>query len=275
MGTGKWLERASSTAKKLAREEFSRDILVKELEQVLVEAVQERYRKIWLSSIVLPISPLTVLGEMYKSVKKNSYQIKIKYFLDRILSPLAFLVILPFFVIIALAIKLEDGCPIFFKQKRPGLKGLLFIIWKFRTMVPNADSLLDRNGCVKNVNRLTRVGKILRFLSLDEIPQIINIMKGEMSFIGPRPALYEHLERYTEGQKKRFSMKPGITGLAQIYGRNTLEWSKRIEYDIRYIENYSIWLDIKILFKTIKVVILREGIVLDRNPEQVDDLQDQ
>lgn len=141
-------------------------------------------------------------------------------------------------------------------------------------MVPNADSLLNADRRVE-MNRVTKVGKLLRLLSADELPQIINILIGEMSFIGPRPALWEHMSRYTEEQKKRFLMKPGITGLAQVNGRNLLKWSKRIEYDLQYIEHYSLWLDLKILFRTVKVVLLREGIVLDRNPEQVDDLRKQ
>lgn len=200
-------------------------------------------------------------------------KILIKYSLDRIFGllflPLFFLIYIP----VAIAIKVEDGGAVFFHQKRPGLYGKSFNIWKFRTMVPNADSLLCNGSIDLSTNRVTRVGRILRYLSIDEIPQLINIIKGDMSFVGPRPALPEHLQRYTEEQRKRFSMKPGITGLAQVNGRNTLKWSQRIDYDINYIENYSLFLDIKIVLKTIKVVLLREGIVLDRNPEQVDDLQ--
>ena len=121
-----------------------------------------------------------------------------------------------------------------------------------------------RTGTIESsVNRRTKFVRL----------QIINIMKGEMSFVGPRPSLYDHMKFYTERQKDRFLMKPGITGLAQINGRNTLKWSKRIEYDIDYIENYSLWLDLLILIKTIKVAILRQGIVLDRNPEDVYDLK--
>ncbi len=139
-------------------------------------------------------------------------------------------------------------------------------------MFVNADQYLDTQGRVGQKNRITRVGAFLRFTSLDELPQLINIVKGEMSFIGPRAALPQHYDRYTTQQKKRLCMKPGVTGLAQVNGRNTLPWSKRIEYDNWYVENYSLKLDLKILLKTVKVVLLREGIVLDRNPEQVDDL---
>ena len=201
-------------------------------------------------------------------------QRNMKYLLDRIFASVLTIFLLPIFALIAVAIKIEDQGPVFFRQKRPGLFGRPFFIWKFRSMVPNADSLLNVDRRVE-VNRVTKVGKLLRLLSADELPQIINILMGEMSFIGPRPALWEHMSRYTEEQKKRFLMKPGITGLAQVNGRNLLKWSKRIEYDLQYIEHYSLWLDLQILFRTVKVVLLREGIVLDRNPEQVDDLRKQ
>ena len=180
--------------------------------------------------------------------------------------------IVPIFSIIALLIRIGDGGPIFFKQERVGLRKETFTIWKFRTMIPDADKFLDDQGRVDNINRVTRVGRILRSLSLDELPQLINIVRGEMSFVGPRPVLPQHLTRYTVRQKGRFAMKPGVTGLAQVNGRNTLRWSQRIEYDLQYIRDYSLWLDIKILVKTVKVALLREGVVLDRNPDQVDDL---
>lgn len=200
------------------------------------------------------------------------FQIKVKYLADRVVSLVLLVFLIPVFLIIALGIKLDDGGPVFFKQRRPGLDARPFTIWKFRTMVPDADRFLDTQGRV-SINRVTRVGRILRLLSLDELPQLINIAKGEMSFVGPRPGLLEHVPRYTKQQRKRFVMKPGITGLAQVNGRNTLSWSQRINYDLQYIENYSLWLDLKVLFRTVKVVLLREGIVIDRNPEQVDDLR--
>lgn len=141
-------------------------------------------------------------------------------------------------------------------------------------MIPDADALLDGNQRInRSINRVTKIGKILRYLSLDELPQIINILKGEMSFIGPRPALYDAINKYSDVQKRRFLMRPGITGLAQVNGRNLLKWSKRIEYDLQYIDGYSLLLDIKIIFKTIRVVLLRKGMVLDRNPDDVDDLR--
>lgn len=194
-----------------------------------------------------------------------------KYFLDRVLALLLLILLSPLLLLISFVIRIEGG-PVFFKQRRPGLGGELFSIWKFRTMVVNADALLDNKGHLMQRNRITKIGRVLRYLSLDELPQLINILKGEMSFIGPRPALPEHLERYSDEQKLRFGVKPGITGLAQIHGRNTLKWSKRIEYDLAYIHDYSLSLDLKILLRTIKIILSREGIVLDRNPDQVDDL---
>jgi lipopolysaccharide/colanic/teichoic acid biosynthesis glycosyltransferase len=139
-------------------------------------------------------------------------------------------------------------------------------------MIPDADTLLDAQGRVGGINRITRVGHWLRLTRLDELPQLINILKGEMSFVGPRPVLPSHLNRYTEFQKQRFRMKPGVTGLAQINGRNQLKWSERIRLDVEYINTYSLALDVRILIRTTGVVFRREGISLDRNPEQVDDL---
>ena len=192
-------------------------------------------------------------------------QVKTKYALDRVAGIILLILLCPIFIIIALLIKIEDRGSIFFRQERPGLKGGMFSIWKFRTMVPNADRFLDDMGKLDtNVNRITRVGRILRSLSLDELPQLINIAKGEMSFVDPRPGLSGHLPRYTAQQRKRLDMKPGVTGLAQINGRNTLKWSQRIEYDLQYIQEYSLWRDLKILIKTCKVVLFREGLILDR-----------
>lgn len=199
-------------------------------------------------------------------------QISIKYIGERILAFFLLVTLSPLFLLISIAIRVGDRGPVFFRQERLGLYGKVFLIWKFRTMIVDADKYLEKDGSVK-VQRITPVGKVLRFLSLDELPQLINILIGEMSIVGPRPSLVNHLEKYTEEQKGRFAMRPGVTGLAQINGRNTLKWSRRIEYDLEYIENYSLWLDFMILLKTVKVVIMREGIVIDRNPEKVDDLE--
>jgi len=202
----------------------------------------------------------------------RNLQLGIKHFIDKVIASILLIILFPLHLLIALLIKLDDGGSVLFKQERVGFKEKVFTIYKFRTMIPDADKYLDNNGKVL-VNRITRIGHTLRKTSLDELPQLINIIKGDMSFIGPRPTLVDHLERYTERQRLRFKIKPGITGLAQVYGRNNLSWSRRIEYDIKYVQDYSLCLDIKILFETFRVVIKREGIVLDRNPEEVDDLE--
>ena len=204
--------------------------------------------------------------------ERHRLAIRVKYALDRVVALALLIVGSPLLALIAIAVKLEDGGPIFFRQERLGINGSRFLIWKFRSMVPGADKLLDRQGSVGNLNRITRVGRILRRLSLDELPQLINILRGEMSIVGPRPTLPDHWGRYTEEQKGRAAMRPGVTGLSQVNGRNTLRWSKRIEGDLRYVRDYSFRLDLSILLRTVWVVLLQEGIVLDRNPEQVDDL---
>jgi lipopolysaccharide/colanic/teichoic acid biosynthesis glycosyltransferase len=198
-------------------------------------------------------------------------QLLAKYMFDKLIAATMLLALSPFFLLIAIAIKLDDRGPVFFRQERLGVDGSLFRIWKFRTLIVDADRLLEPDGSVK-VDRSTRVGRVLRFLSLDELPQLLNILNGDMSIVGPRPALPEHLQRYTCAQRGRLAMRPGVTGLAQINGRNTLKWSRRIEYDLEYIRTFSLLQDLMILIKTVKVVLLREGVAADRNPEQVDDL---
>lgn len=200
-------------------------------------------------------------------------QIGIKHAADRIVAGILFLVLSPVLGLIALAIKVGDPrAPVLFRQPRLGLDGEVFTIYKFRTMIPDADSYLDERGVPLITTRVTPVGKVLRKLSFDELPQLLNILKGEMSIVGPRPALVEHIRRYTPEQMERLRMRPGVTGLAQINGRNTLKWSQRIDLDREYIRTFSLFLDLRILFKTALIVLSGEGIVLDRNPGDVDDL---
>lgn len=200
------------------------------------------------------------------------WQLAVKHAGDRVAAGVLLLLLSPAFAVIGLLVWLEDGRPIFFRQDRVGRYGRRFLIWKFRTMVVEADRLLDKEGRVHGDGRITRAGRFLRLTSLDELPQLINIIRGEMSFIGPRPGLKEHYDRYTAAQKRRYDMRPGVTGLAQVNGRNTLPWSRRIAYDLEYIDKFSLWRDAKILAKTIAVVATGKNLVLDRNPELVDDL---
>lgn len=209
--------------------------------------------------------------KLLKTLNDKKIQILIKHILDFTSSFIMLAMLSIPFGIIALAIKIDSKGPIFYRQNRVGKDEKLFKIYKFRTMVQNAERLGAGYGFEKGDKRITRIGKILRFLSFDELPQLINILRGEMSIIGPRPILKYQLEKYSPFQKNRFLVKPGITGLAQIEGRNELKWSKRIEYDIWYIKNFSLWLDLKILFKTIKVWVFREGIRIDQDLSEVED----
>jgi len=195
-----------------------------------------------------------------------------KRLFDIFFSVLLLVLLLPIFSIVAMAIKLDDGGKVFFLQDRLGRYGQVFQVFKFRTMIENADDYLDKNG-MPTRDRVTRVGQILRLYSIDELPQVFNIFKGDMSFIGPRPALTSHWDRYTKFQKRRVEILPGITGLAQINGRNNLPWSERIKLDIDYIDNRSLWLDLRIIYRTFIVILKGNDISIDRNANTVDDLK--
>jgi sugar transferase EpsL len=160
-------------------------------------------------------------------------------------------------IIISLAIICTTGFPVFFKQKRPGLFGKPFYIYKFRTMIEKRD---EEGKMLPGSQRLTKLGRFLRKYSLDELPQLFNVLKGDLSLVGPRPLLMEYLSIYTEEQKRRHEVKPGITGWAQINGRNAITWDEKFKYDIWYVDNRTFWLDIKILFLTVKKVLFREGV---------------
>ena len=181
----------------------------------------------------------------------------IKRVFDLILSILCLLLFLPLIMVLTLLIYIKMGPPIFFRQQRPGLGGKPFYIYKFRTMTNKTDSagkLLD------DQDRLTGFGEVLRRFSLDELPQLYNVLKGDLSFVGPRPLLMEYLERYTKEQFRRHAVKPGITGWAQVNGRNAISWSEKFTYDLWYVDNQNLWLDLKILWLTLINVIRTEGI---------------
>lgn len=180
-----------------------------------------------------------------------------------------FILTTPLFLIIGLAIKLSSPGPVFFKQERCGLNGRKFILYKFRTMVENAEDLKkqlwyenEMDGPVfkiKNDPRITPIGRFLRKTSLDELPQLINILKGEMSFVGPRPPIPSEVEQYALWQRRRLSMKPGLTCIWQISGRNKINFEKWMKLDLEYIDNWSIWLDLKLIFLTSREVFLGNG----------------
>jgi lipopolysaccharide/colanic/teichoic acid biosynthesis glycosyltransferase len=175
-------------------------------------------------------------------------------------SGIALIVLLPIFIIIGIFIKIDSRGPVFFVQERAGKDGEIFRAYKLRTMVDKAVGLGLGYEIAKDDNRITRVGKYLRW-GIDELPQLLNVFRGEMSLVGPRPTLIEQVNRYSKEHRRRLEMKPGLTGWALINGRNKLTWPERIKLDIWYIDHWSLWLDLKILFKTIWVVIFtREGI---------------
>ena len=160
-------------------------------------------------------------------------------------------------VLIALLVKVEMGSPVFFVQKRPGLYGKLFKMVKFRSMTSEIDSM---GSLLPDEQRIRTFGKLLRSTSLDELPGLWSVFKGDMSLVGPRPLLIEYLPLYSKEQMRRHEVKPGITGWAQVNGRNTISWEQKFKLDVWYIDNHSFWLDLKILLRTIKKVLVRDGV---------------
>lgn len=184
----------------------------------------------------------------------------IKHIFDKVFSLILLILLCPLFILISILIKIDSEGPVMFLQQRVGKDHTLFNIYKFRTMIPNAINIGNGVYTEEKDSRITGVGSFLRKTSLDELPQLLNIFKGDMSFIGPRPTLAYQVEQYNAFQKKRLLMKPGVTGLAQINGRNSISWPERIKYDVQYVENWSIALDIKIFFRTFLVIFKREGL---------------
>jgi len=201
-----------------------------------------------------------VIKEGGFKINRKKFPLIIKRIFDILASGIALIVLIPIFAVIGIFIKLDSKGPVFFIQERAGKDGKVFRAYKLRTMVDNAEKIGLGYEIAKDDNRITRVGKYLRW-GIDELPQLINVFKGNMSMVGPRPALPHQIEKYTKKEKRRFEVKPGITGWALINGRNKLTWPEKIKLDILYIDHWSLWLDIKILFKTVWVVIFtREGI---------------
>ena len=180
-----------------------------------------------------------------------------KRFLDIIISSIFILCFWWLYIIISILVKIKLGSPIIFKQDRPGLNEKIFKMYKFRTMTNKKDSW---GNLLPDIERLTPFGKFLRTTSLDEIPELWNVLKGEMSLVGPRPLLIEYLDYYTIEENKRHSVKPGITGWAQINGRNSLLWEEKFKYDIEYVDKLNFFFDLKIMFLTTKKVIKKENL---------------
>lgn len=193
-----------------------------------------------------------------KRSNSNSFYVKhIKRTLDFCIALISLIILSPIMAIIAVLVRLKLGSPVIFKQERPGLNERIFTLYKFRSM----SNACDKNGeLLSDTVRLTRFGRLLRATSLDELPELFNILKGDMSIIGPRPLSVEYLPYYSRRERARHSLRPGLTGLAQVNGRNALAWTKRFKLDVEYVDNCSFLLDCKIFLLTIKKVLIREGI---------------
>lgn len=185
-----------------------------------------------------------------------------KRLFDIICSVCGLLILSPVILIVAWMIRRKLGSPVLFKQERPGLHGKSFLMIKFRTMRDAVDS----NGRpLPDSERMTPFGRFLRSSSLDELPELWNVLKGDMSLVGPRPLLMQYLPLYSDEQRRRHEVKPGVTGWAQINGRNSLSWDEKFKLDVWYVDNHTLWLDLKILFLTIKKVLIKEGISQENN----------
>lgn len=195
------------------------------------------------------------------------YKKYIKRLLDIIISLIALIILSPIMLIVAILVKIKLGSPVIFKQERPGKDEKIFKLYKFRSMSDKKD---ENGKLLPDAKRLTKFGKILRATSLDELPELVNILKGEMSLIGPRPLAVCYLPYYNEKEKKRHTVRPGLTGLAQINGRNALNWEERFCYDIEYVENITFINDLKILFKTVYKVFKKDGVVTRGTGKTID-----
>jgi sugar transferase EpsL len=190
-------------------------------------------------------------------MKKSFYRSFGKRLLDLVLTVPALIILSPLLIVLGFLVRLKLGSPVLFRQMRPGLNEKPFVMLKFRTM---SDARDEHGELLPDAQRLTRFGVFLRKSSIDELPEIINVLKGDMSLVGPRPLLMQYLDRYTPEQARRHEVKPGITGWAQIHGRNALTWEEKFKLDVWYVDHWSLWLDIKILIVTVWKILRREGI---------------
>lgn len=197
------------------------------------------------------------MDEVMQNSKGGIYRRFIKRPMDFTLSLIAIIVLSPVFLLVAILVRTKLGSPVLFKQERPGLNEKVFTMYKFRTMTDER----DENGVLlPDSVRLTKFGRFLRSTSLDELPELFNILKGDMSIIGPRPLLVQYLPLYNEQQKRRHEVRPGLSGLAQVSGRNAISWEDKFNLDVEYVDNVSFNEDWKIIFLTLKKVFIREGI---------------
>jgi lipopolysaccharide/colanic/teichoic acid biosynthesis glycosyltransferase len=206
---------------------------------------------------LLFITSNSQISQINKLVNHKKVSSLVKWVLDRLCAAIALLVFSPVILVVAIAIYVRMGGQIFFCQPRPGKNGRVFNFYKFRTMTSDCDA--DGN-LLPDEQRLIPLGQFLRKTSLDELPQLLNVLKGDMSFVGPRPLLVRYLDRYSPEQARRHDVMPGITGWAQVNGRNSISWDAKFKLDVSYVDNWSLWFDLKILFLTVLKVVKRDGI---------------
>ena len=193
----------------------------------------------------------------WTQIMNNDENRFMKRFFDLAIAVSSVIILSPLLVLIGILVRLKIGSPVLFMQERPGLHARPFVIYKFRTMTDKRDG--DGN-LLPDGERLTRIGRFLRKTSLDELPELFNVVKGDMSLVGPRPLLMQYLDRYTQEQARRHEVKPGVTGWAQVNGRNAISWEDKFKLDVWYVDNWSLWLDVRIILITVWKVLRREGI---------------
>lgn len=205
---------------------------------------------------------------MQKHMIKGPYDAFFKRLLDIVASTFVVVLFSWLYLILAIVVRINLGSPVIFKQDRPGKDGKIFKLYKFRSMSNKRDEM---GNLLPDKQRLNKFGRILRSTSLDELPELFNIIKGDMSLVGPRPLLVKYLEHYNAHDKRRHEVRPGLTGLAQVSGRNTLSWKEKFDKDIEYVDNLTFMMDVKIILMTIKKVFVREGIDFEEGHQSIMD----
>lgn len=219
---------------------------------------------LWIIAIAAVIGMVAVIGELFSSHSVHKpygpYEKFVKRGLDAFLATGALIVLSPVLLVTAIFVRVKLGSPILFTQERPGMNGKIFKLYKFRTMLPPKDGMIDPS---RDAERLTPFGKKLRSTSLDELPELINMIKGDMAVVGPRPLLVQYLGRYNAHQARRHEVRPGFTGLAQVHGRNAISWEEKFDWDVKYVDHITFKGDMKIILDTVKTVLRHEGISAD------------